>query len=324
MLVRRQVIGRQVAEHIDVVPARSEFGVVDLAFLAPRGAADHHAFHLDITRGHDRPHQETVVPGEVRALQEHHVQAATEDRHEGTDLVVRGHELAFQRRDLERDLLLAVRLRDELEAGHLDDFGAFGHAHLGLRDRLAFHQQLDLDGSVSEPSGHQRAANFQPVLDEDGGSGGNVAHGDILRSLAGFLGSQPDGHCGNGLIAQAAGRDQRVESVVGGEVGKDHHPGNSLVALRLALLGIEHGGAQVGFAALGLGLLIEFRLTQVGIELIGPHFQVGPQPLGGFESLIESLRATAQRVWPRSSSPSVMLVLESSRKTSDAACRFFS
>ena len=80
VLVRGEIVGRQVAEDIDVVPARRELGVVDLADLAPGGAADHHAVHLDILGGHDRPHQVAIVPGEVWPLEEHDIQAAAERR----------------------------------------------------------------------------------------------------------------------------------------------------------------------------------------------------------------------------------------------------
>ena len=116
VLARGQVLGGKVAEHVDVVPARRELGVVDLAGLAPRGTADHHAFHLDVGRGHDRTHQVLVIPGEVRALQEHHVQSAAQDRDERADLVVGRHELAVERLDPEGDLLLARRLGDVLQA----------------------------------------------------------------------------------------------------------------------------------------------------------------------------------------------------------------
>ena len=57
VLLGREVVGGQVAEDVDVVTARSELGVVDLADLAPGRRADHHAVDLDILGGHDRPHQ---------------------------------------------------------------------------------------------------------------------------------------------------------------------------------------------------------------------------------------------------------------------------
>ena len=137
--------------------------------------------------------------------------------------------------------------------------------------------------------GHQRAVNLELILDEDGRAGGDVADRDVLRSCAGFFGPQSDGHRGNLLIAQAAGRDQGVEAIVGREVGDNHHPGDPFVVLGLALVGFQHGGAKIGLAAFGVGLLIELGLTQIGVELIDLDFQVGAERFGGLEGLIEDL-----------------------------------
>ena len=65
------------------------------------------------------------------------------------------------------------------------------------------------------------------------GLGDDVADLDVARSRAGVLGAEADGDDRDLLVAEAAGGDQRVDAVVGGEVGEDHQPGDPLVVLCL-------------------------------------------------------------------------------------------
>ena len=126
VLGRREEVGGQVAEDVDVVPARGELVVVELAVPRPGRAADDPQVGLDVGRRGDRAHQELVLPGGVRPLEEEDVQAALQDRDERADLVVRRDQLPLLGLDPERDPLLAGRLRDVLQAGDRDDLGPLG------------------------------------------------------------------------------------------------------------------------------------------------------------------------------------------------------
>ena len=83
-----EVIGREVAEDVDVVAAGGELVVVDLGRLAGR-AADDLQLGLDVGGRRDRPEQVLVLPGGVGALEIEDVQAPRQHGDVRADLVVR-------------------------------------------------------------------------------------------------------------------------------------------------------------------------------------------------------------------------------------------
>ena len=164
-------VGREVAEDVDVVAAGGELVVVELAARRPAGLADDLQVGLDVGRGGDGPEPGTCAPRGSRALEVEDVQAPRQGGDERADLVVGPEQLPLLGLDPERELLLAGRLGDVLQAGDRDDLGPLGDLDRLGGDRLGLplDEHLDVDRLVGEPADRRAiAADLELVLDEDG------------------------------------------------------------------------------------------------------------------------------------------------------------